>query len=357
MLIKTFVLPLTCLLALFCLAVSAEETTDVLQEGPFPYAPSIAEDAAGEISAAEDAETAATEETEEVVSQDWYQVELLVFARTRYEADLIQEEPSFPAPAYPANLTALMPVNRTEYPPLLPGQLASLEEHDELLAGSLPWGLHPDARLTPAAEQLEVPEEEGFEEEDILLGLPLASGEPQDSAYPGADQLAAAEDRLALALGILRNPGEERAWRQRPEREQSLRGVARRINRAEDLRVLIHRLWQQPVSGLGEGEAILVQAGPEENEVQELDGYVTVERARFLHLHLNLWFSSYLPHQLPEPETAGFQQAAGRPRTARQRQVRKRYQFRQSRKLAEGELHYLDHPQLGVLVRVGAVES
>jgi hypothetical protein len=163
-------------------------------------------------------------------------------------------------------------------------------------------------------------------------------------------------DRHAQALG---------AWRVLDGSALALKEMAERLDKAGD-RILLHRNWRQPIRERARAFPLLVEGGnplpvtaphldaaqpspltgvddsgafstlPELELKQdsdylqrELQGALRFHLSRFLHVEPNLWFNTT--------------SADGR-----------RFWVRidQSRRMRSEELHYLDHPLFGLLVRV-----
>jgi hypothetical protein len=163
-------------------------------------------------------------------------------------------------------------------------------------------------------------------------------------------------DRHAGALG---------AWRVLDNSALPLKDMAERLDKAGD-RILLHRSWRQPIRERARAFPVLVEGGntvpmirPEaessaalpvtgmdasgafatlpaldlsdepEAVQRELQGALRFHLSRFLHVESNLWFNTT--------------SADGR-----------RFWVRidQSRRMRSEELHYLDHPLFGLLIRV-----
>ena len=279
----------------------------------------------------------------QAMGADRFEIELLVFAwgpNGRPDQDA-QEQFIVPVPSYPANLVALAPARDADFAPWLPGQEASLRENDRLLEDAISWSLLPlQEKDSPDLLSGLV-----YEKEDLLLGLPLPA--PPAEALTAGPEPPAEKIVKDLFSGMRQQPD----WRLRPTGEHRLTGAARRIDRSSLLRLLTHLMWRQPVSTLGKGEAMLIQAGQMQGDIRELEGFVIIERARFLHLQVNLWFTSFRP-------AGGEAVTQFRPDEAQEgpeytdQPVRRQYQLQQSRRLNRDELHYIDHPFLGLLVRI-----
>lgn len=164
------------------------------------------------------------------------------------------------------------------------------------------------------------------------------------------------------------------------EDKMELRQIAARIARQKDFRTLFHKAWRQPASGREESESVLVRGGDRYGDHRELEGWINLSVERYLHFKTDLWLSTfkstagldYLPWpKLPRmPVTSIFQQrdnptqgfAASdwsnrgadnsfftlRPNPY---MVDTTVVLRQSRRMRSGELHYIDHPLMGILVK------
>lgn len=181
---------------------------------------------------------------------------------------------------------------------------------------------------------------------------------------------------------------------------------ASRINATADKRVLLHRRWQQPVPPRSEPEFILITGDTAASPTQDLGrekrpetagfsiapsqfyGIVDVTLGRYLHFDADLWL--YQEPVLTSSENATTPRAKSRAgdadalRISQPNQPLTTYvqeitaassgitsddgkilpdqtaqaspipyiQLLQSRRMRSGELHYIDHPRLGLLVRI-----
>ena len=111
-----------------------------------------------------------------------------------------------------------------------------------------------------------------------------------------------------------------------PAAERSLGGAVAQLRRSSEYRVLAHRAWRQP--GVSQSAALPVQLQSEDG--YNLIGSVSVWRQRYLHAELDLLLR---PADGTEP-----------------------VRMQQRRRMRSEELHYLDHPKLGVLIYATPVE-
>lgn len=172
-------------------------------------------------------------------------------------------------------------------------------------------------------------------EEDKAVALRFAAGEPMtldipDSAYPEPPQADAGDTASASDPAAASSNG--------------------RIHRLD-------RSFGQGILGPRRREA----------EVLPLDGTIKLVVSRYLHLHTDLYFTTEVHWRDGEdagtpPASAHIEAAAategptdmtrgsnGRPLLS--------YGFQQQRRMRSGELHYLDHPVIGLLVKVTPHEA
>lgn len=136
----------------------------------------------------------------------------------------------------------------------------------------------------------------------------------------------------------------------------------RALNQSAQYRILSHGAWRQPMTRRNAAVAIGIVGGRQFNEHRELEGNVTFyfnnagDRVVF---NGNLWLGSFgiqddsteewilpvLPGTLVETDTATDELQT-------EYFVNRIVQLREVRELREQELHYLDHPALGVLVQI-----
>lgn len=114
----------------------------------------------------------------------------------------------------------------------------------------------------------------------------------------------------------------------------SLRGVYTRLDRSGQFRPLGHMAWHQP--GYSRRNArpahvVVYSSGIDSSGrrglVPIVDGTVSLSRGRFLHTEVDLLYQ-------PDGEA---------------------YRLKVSRKMRSNELHYIDHPLFGVLIRVSPI--
>ena len=160
-----------------------------------------------------------------------------------------------------------------------------------------------------------------------------------------------------------------------------LADAAARIANAPGYRLLAHLAWREPRLAEGASESVLVTGGASAGDHRELEGSVTITRSRFLHVDARLWLNTFpaageapgpdavdlppVPKPLLPQAPAAMQAESSMSTEAAQEAVpaepavvvepvraTQTVLLTASRKIAPGEVHYLDHPLLGVLVTV-----
>lgn len=184
----------------------------------------------------------------------------------------------------------------------------------------------------------------------------------------------------------------------------------RAIDAERDMRVLYHKVWRQPVGERENAPSIIVSGGNKYDSHYELEGSLTVSVSRYLHLDTDLWFTSFEANIgqeenwwpiLPTPPVRLSSEAdlnalyeAGINKSQSQQLkttsppwmsdsatnssihfglgsqfddqqfddktnadahnyvVKEIIKLEQSRRMRSGELHYVDHPKLGLIIRI-----
>ena len=205
------------------------------------------------------------------------------------------------------------------------------------------------------------------------------------TALPGA---TAATDTIAQTNVAVQtnnttnNTSEELAFTDLEPEQMQLNAIAARISRQRYFRPLFHKAWRQPVADRDESSSILIRGGDQYDDHYELEGSINLSVERYLHIKTDLWLSTFvsaagiedtlwpvLP-RLPIASAAEYveEDPLQRANSAllstfdanspylnfshRDYIVDRTVALRQSRRMRSGELHYIDHPLLGLLVKV-----
>ena len=258
---------------------------------------------------------------------NWYQIEVFVFANTAHNAGIDENWPEQPDLSYPQNLVELInPEISTSV----------TEDNTEIL----------DADLAPIEEQR-------VEESDNTV-----------------------IDKAPQALELF------------PAEKQLLTPHVKKLLSTGQHRLLFHEAWLQPLQERDQSVSILIRGGEQFDQHYELEGYITLSVERYLHINTDLWLSQFVStlgmdqspwSVLPIPPTVlkskmeqqalmanelginplaesdpfglggsdSFQLMFDKQYTVEQTVVMK-----QNRRMRSNELHYLDHPKMGLLVKI-----
>lgn len=174
-----------------------------------------------------------------------------------------------------------------------------------------------------------------------------------------------------------------------------LQREARAINRKNGYKVLFHEGWQQPVLGAEEAPSIVITGGEKYGDHHTLEGEIKLSVARYLHFSTNLWLSEFemnygqLEHRewpsLPAPPFKHEETVAAESAFESALEIHDSYEipefklhssaepivkdeepgllreaylpseiihFKQHRRMRSKELHYIDHPRIGAIIKI-----
>jgi hypothetical protein len=173
------------------------------------------------------------------------------------------------------------------------------------------------------------------------------------------------------------------------EQEMQLKPVANRVLRQADFRLLFHKAWRQDLNDRETSEHIIILGGERFDQHYELEGTINISVERYLHFSTDLWFSTFTSNVggeenpwpvLPAipltstPAQAATDTAAQDPfsspvltykhslgnefqaLTGNQYSVERTVSLKQRRRMRSNELHYIDHPLLGLLIKITPFE-
>jgi hypothetical protein len=173
------------------------------------------------------------------------------------------------------------------------------------------------------------------------------------------------------------------------EQEMQLKPVANKVLRQADFRLLFHKAWRQDLNDRETSEHIIIFGGERFDQHYELEGTINISVERYLHFSTDLWFSTFTsnvggeenpwPVLPPIPLTSTPAQAATdtaaqdpfsspvstykhslgnefQALTGNQYSVERTVSLKQRRRMRSNELHYIDHPLLGLLVKITPFE-
>ena len=166
-----------------------------------------------------------------------------------------------------------------------------------------------------------------------------------------------------------------------PENYREMRGKAALMERGGRYTVLFHETWVQPVGPEKRSLPIVLDRSGDTQEWSRLQGTINLFLSRYLHVQTNLWLNTageYLPGtwQMPAPplgppslvieeqEPVDIATAIGEmpqssgPNAEESVEVESPiYPYRhavlleQTRRMRSNEIHYIDHPLMGVIIK------
>ncbi len=190
--------------------------------------------------------------------------------------------------------------------------------------------------------------------------------------------------------------GPEPAFVLLPESERTLNESTGAIADDRAMRVLFHEAWRQPIKPIDEAVPIIIRGGNNYEEHTELEGSIQLSISRYLHVHTDLWLTQFVPNygqesehwpslpdvpkrqpalppvdvstnldtgalDLSDSQSAWELDAAPIDATPIDEYtslieqpflIKEIVTLQQTRRMRSGELHYIDHPRLGMLIKI-----
>ncbi len=130
----------------------------------------------------------------------------------------------------------------------------------------------------------------------------------------------------------------------------SLSGYVKQINKQKNMQVIWQQSWLEPIQSKAKASAHQINLNLKGNPNIKLQGEISLYRSRYLHISTNL----HLRHYAQGTEKNSSQQAQNYnivdvPMRAAL--------IRLSRRMRSNEIHYLDHPMLGVVIKTRPVSE
>ncbi|MFN2339611.1 MAG: CsiV family protein [Gammaproteobacteria bacterium] len=159
---------------------------------------------------------------------------------------------------------------------------------------------------------------------------------PRDEGH-GFSPSAAEARSLDEVMAVLPEPLEQDAdWQALPGSARKLTAVAEALRRSGNYRPLAHLHWRQALMEPAVAQSIDIAAlsgAAGDRATPRVEGSLRLSVARYLHLETDLRLVADDRYLLQDSQAAV-------------------YSLRQSRRMRSGELHYIDHPRLGVLALI-----
>jgi len=296
-----------------------------------------------------------TENEEPAKPVKWYQVELFIFANNNPDDANQEQWRQDLGLKYPQKIIDLTREATTEV------QLPILA--DSSLLPTEPPATVLDTESAAIIENDNPPLPETGE-------LPPATDAEESTDTPPLLTLSVAEQPFTLLT---------------PEHYQ-LSEIIESILSKADFRQLLHQAWRQPIGKRNQAESLLIRGGDSFDSHYELEGYINLSVERYLHINTDLWLSTFVSNVGREQEPWPILPKAPLSSVAKtnipttdifaggdnysnsyienpfldissnQYSVDRTIALRQHRRMRSNELHYIDHPLMGVLIKITPYE-
>jgi hypothetical protein len=273
------------------------------------------------------------------LSERWHYTEVVLFQRTTVTETGTAERLQVDAHrVWPGNLRSLAPAgedSRAQCPTDQPYPMCFSSRVDPA-AGIPPMQLRaaaPGPGATSVVTAMSRPASAGMAAAPDSSEPRPGAPQPDDPAGGPADSQSS-EAQFAQLVRDFELGLREQSLHWLPARSHTLAQEVARLERRGGYEVLFHQRWIEVLPPRRAPRPILIQAGATPGGAARLEGWLQVTSGRYLHFDAELWYQD-------DADDAGTD----------------RYMvLRESRRMRNGELHYLDHPKLGILVRTGPME-
>lgn len=214
------------------------------------------------------------------------------------------------------------------------------------------WPTFPDLSRVPEALRLQRP---GPTRSGVMDARTLAPLEDIPLPWPLVDR----DEGEELPLVIL------------PQELLTLSEQAERIANSRGRSVLLHTGWNMPVAAEDDQDLIRIHTGTRYGDHYEVDGTLGIHVGRFLHVETDIYQTRYELVDEPLPLLSGdglplsldpdhidrppwqHSELAPSPtfRSGPTAVPVESAHFNETRRMRSNELHYIDHPQLGLVIR------
>ncbi len=302
----------------------------------------------------------------QVAAQDdrWFRVELLIFSQGAAGAETSEVWDPTPALAYPNKVRFLFDPEKAA---------SNLARHQDA-----------SAPLTPTSATSDI-DEFGYQ----TISLSRVDQTTEDTKV-GLETTGS-----TAPLEVSPPPTTPSPFTVLPHSELEFQGKAAYMARSGRYKTLFHKSWLQPVAAQESAIPIVIDHSGDDESWPALQGSVTFYLSRYLHLETNLWLNttgSYLPPQWSMPlaplgpksliviqppqeepafgehhlpiDTQELPSATQEALTGEQAEWepeqplspwRHAVLLSQERRMRSTEVHYIDHPLLGVVVKISPV--
>lgn len=183
-----------------------------------------------------------------------------------------------------------------------------------------------------------------------LIVFARSESNPQEH-WPTDVKLAYPENLIGLKADG--NPSE--GFLLLPASERVLNSQAATLAKSGSYTLLYHQAWRQMI--YGRKTNIAISGGKSFGSHQELEGNIALSVGQYLKIQTNLWLTQFVPAgtNLTEtwPELPSLPNSSVSDGEKNQDYLIKRIvKVSQERSMRSNEIHYIDHPLLGIIVKI-----
>ncbi|MDX2422576.1 MAG: CsiV family protein [Amphritea sp.] len=209
---------------------------------------------------------------------------------------------------------------------------------------------------------------------ELLIFSHLTSDTLDDEIWP---PINAIPPRPSRALNYYQAGQQNGYFTRLPKSSLSLNAKQASLRRSAGYHVLFHEAWIQPIGSTKNRNVIRINGGEIlDNGLYELDGYISIDKGRYLHFRSDLFHSRRLtpaesqmlltpvtdssvnsietPAAETDPLATANNDSSNGNRYLTQTAIPDflTVEMKSARRMRRNELHYLDHPLFGMLVRI-----
>ncbi|HWV14213.1 MAG TPA: CsiV family protein [Cellvibrio sp.] len=176
----------------------------------------------------------------------------------------------------------------------------------------------------------------------------------QQESWPHNIQLSYPADVTALKPA---ETGDNSGFSLLKTSERQLNPQVSSIAKSGSYSLLFHQAWRQLISA--QTSSILINGGKIFNNHYELEGSIDLSVAQYLKLQTNLWLTQFTPVNSVNDLGANWPELPPLPHTditpadqAPDYLVKRIVKLKQERSIRSQEIHYIDHPLLGIIIKI-----
>ncbi len=283
---------------------------------------------------------------QELIDGKWYEVELIVFKRLNIQATneqlVVQDSPIWPPNVQSLSSQENDSIFFVERDTKAEGDTFCLSDEKpdfpDVLGIILNQGYEPellndfDATSSQVFNIETLSLDNAENENSVLTAEVLAQNATFEQGSAGPIQNLSADNLLESVTQEITNFEEylrRASFLELVDSKKELINERRLLDEEPDLLVTHHLSWLQNVPERGKPLSIMVAKTD-----ADLTGYVRVTIGRYLHFEADLWTTLEKKDKIASPQDNQF------------------IALRESRRMRSNELHYLDHPALGVITKI-----